>query len=45
MVIPKDFHSQTRITLKATAGLRMVSDKIANNILQNVNNFINVFGI
>jgi Golgi nucleoside diphosphatase len=37
-VIPKSEHAITRLTLKATAGLRMVSDEIAYKILNNVNN-------
>ncbi len=36
VVIPKEYHPLTRITLKATAGLRMISDSIANRILNNV---------
>jgi Golgi nucleoside diphosphatase len=35
-VIPKEYHSKAQITLKATAGLRMISDRIANQILENV---------
>ena len=35
-VIPKSEHAITRLTLKATAGLRMVSDEIAYEILNNV---------
>lgn len=35
-VIPKKYHELTRFSLKATAGLRMISDKIANQILENI---------
>lgn len=37
-VIPENQHAITRLTLKATAGLRMVSDEIAFKILNNVMN-------
>ena len=36
-VIPQSYHSKTRLSLKATAGLRMISDQIAEEILNNVN--------
>ena len=36
-IIPSTYHSITRISLKATAGLRLISDEIANKILNNVN--------
>ena len=39
-IIPKDQHQVTRLTLKATAGLRMLSDQIANKILDNVLNSV-----
>ena len=35
-IIPKEYHSRARVTLKATAGLRMISDNIASRILRNV---------
>lgn len=40
LVIPKQYHEMTKFTLKATAGLRMISDKIANQILDNVRNLL-----
>lgn len=36
-IIPTAYHKITRISLKATAGLRLISDEIANQILNNVN--------
>ena len=39
-VIPKDELHLSQITLKATAGLRLISDKIANKILSDVYIFI-----
>jgi Golgi nucleoside diphosphatase len=35
-VIPTNHHKVTRLTLKATAGLRLISEEIANQILENV---------
>lgn len=35
-VIPKNYHKKTHISLKATAGLRMISDASANTILENI---------
>ncbi|RMZ93452.1 ectonucleoside triphosphate diphosphohydrolase 5 isoform X1 [Brachionus plicatilis] len=35
-VIPSSYHSYTRLSLKATAGLRLVSDKIADKILDHI---------
>lgn len=35
-VIPKEYQSRAQVTLKATAGLRMISDEIANQILENI---------
>lgn len=34
--IPKEYHKLTRISLKATAGLRLISDRLAEIILNNV---------
>lgn len=36
LIIPKSEHKTARITLKATAGLRLISDKKADNILEEV---------
>ena len=36
-VIPKEKQSLTRLSLKATAGLRMISDELADKILAKVN--------
>ena len=36
-IIPKSYHKMTKISLKATAGLRLVSEKIAKKILNYVN--------
>ena len=36
LVIPKQYQELTKFSLKATAGLRMISDKAANQILDNV---------
>lgn len=35
-IIPKHHQKLTRISLKATAGLRLISEKIANQILNNI---------
>ncbi len=35
-IIPKDYHKLTRVSLKATAGLRLISDRLAEIILNNV---------
>lgn len=40
LVIPKQYHEMTKFSLKATAGLRMISDKLANQILDNVRNLL-----
>lgn len=40
-VIPKEYQSRAQVTLKATAGLRMISDEIANQILENVIHLVN----
>lgn len=37
-VIPKEYQSLTHISLKATAGLRLISEKLANKILGNIEN-------
>lgn len=34
--IPPKYHQRTHISLKATAGLRMISDRLANMILKNI---------
>jgi Golgi nucleoside diphosphatase len=38
--IPPKYHELTRLTLKATAGLRLISNEVANKILQNVIFFV-----
>ncbi|CAF0738016.1 unnamed protein product [Brachionus calyciflorus] len=35
-VIPATYHRLTRLSLKATAGLRLISDDLANKILKNI---------
>jgi len=37
-VVPSNLHQTTPITLKATAGLRLLSDKKAEDLLQEVQN-------
>lgn len=42
-VIPQKHQSLTHISLKATAGLRMISDEIANRILKNIGNLFKTY--
>lgn len=35
-IIPKNYHKSTKLTLKATAGLRLISEEKANEILSDV---------
>ena len=41
--IPKEFHASTLISLKATAGLRLLSNEIATHILSNVTEIISLY--
>ncbi len=38
--IPNDKHGSTVVQVKATAGLRVLSEEVANNILQEVDSFV-----
>ena len=42
-VIPKEYHALTRIVLKATAGLRMISEKAADRILESIDKLFDTY--
>ena len=43
-VIPESELEKSKITLKATAGLRLISNEIANKILNKVEYFMSFYG-